>query len=350
MEKYVEAARRRQAAPQSTEGRRHSETCSQSPWAPFAGAFSFTERLRNGACSLSSNDGHLAAGAPETQRLAAPRFPSTYRALLLELDGTLVGSDGGVRPRTLDAIRRADARGVRVMIATGRSELAARSVLDALSLDSPAIVYNGAALYCPREKSLVERRTLTDAVRDRILDYAAAHDYLPVVMVEGAKYSLAARSSAEDLALHDMHNLTIAGAAALRAPNAIRITLFSERHPTSDIFARELLEAVGDPVYVTHFPLSLLANHRTSPILVLDVHPPCRGKAEAFRVLESRYGIPAARTVAVGDATNDLTMLEGAGLGVAMAESEEIVRDAADRVIGSCDSDTIAQLIEELFL
>ncbi|HMI90235.1 MAG TPA: HAD family hydrolase, partial [Polyangiales bacterium] len=80
------------------------------------------------------------------------------------------------------------------------------------------------------------------------------------------------------------------------------------------------------------------------------VHPVCEGKAECFRVLQARFGIPGTRVVAVGDAGNDLPMLSGAGLGVAMGNATDAAKRAARRVIGDNCSDALALLIEELFL
>lgn len=82
----------------------------------------------------------------------------------------------------------------------------------------------------------------------------------------------------------------------------------------------------------------------------LDVQPVCDGKAEVFPVLQARYGIAAERVVAVGDADNDIAMLTTAGLGVAMANATPAAKQAARRVIGDNSGDTLAALIEELFL
>ena len=84
-------------------------------------------------------------------------------------------------------------------------------------------------------------------------------------------------------------------------------------------------------------------------MMAVDVHPPCRGKAEGLRWLEERYGIPPARVVAVGDATNDLPMIEEAGLGVVMSNGMPEAKERADRLIGDNNSDALAELIEELF-
>jgi hydroxymethylpyrimidine pyrophosphatase-like HAD family hydrolase len=168
-------------------------------------------------------------------------------------------------------------------------------------------------------------------------------------MCVGVKYATRPRNDVELLALHDMTGLVIADRETMLARRAVRVTLFSDRHATSDEFAGELEAVLDQPVYVTHFPLSALPHHRTSKLLVCDVHPPCRGKAEGLRVLHELYGVAAERVVAVGDASNDVPMFEAAGLAVAMHESMPEALAAADRVIGPNGSDTIGALVEELF-
>ena len=151
-------------------------------------------------------------------------------------------------------------------------------------------------------------------------------------------------------ALHDMTGLEFSEPSALRRHRAIRVTLFSARQASSDEFAADVSRAIDQPIYLTHFPLNLLAHHRESELLVVDLHPPCCGKGEALRVLEERYGIPRQRVVAIGDATNDIDMFVRAGLAVAMENSMPEARAKATRVIGNNNSDTIGELVEELFL
>ena len=112
----------------------------------------------------------------------------------------------------------------------------------------------------------------------------------------------------------------------------------------------EVEQAVRLPAYYTHFPLSILPAHRASTYQAVDVHPPCRGKAEALRFLLEHFGIPPERVVAVGDASNDVPMVRAAGLGVAMENSMKELLEVADRVIGHHDTTAISELIEELFL
>ena len=272
-----------------------------------------------------------------------------YDAILLDLDGTLVDEENRVHPRTLAALRAAHARGVVVMIATGRSETATLPVIEALAIDRPALVYNGAGLYCPREGRMLEERVLSPRTQARAVGLAFERDYLVVTMCAGRKYTTVPSSAVERLALHDMTGLSFVPPETLLAPSAMRVTLFSERHPDSQSFALEVEAAIDQPVYLTHFPLNWLPQHRDSALLVCDVQPPCQGKAEGLRVLAERFGIPRQRVVAVGDADNDVPMLAAAGLGVAMENAYPAALSAAQRVIGPNDSDAIALLVEEIF-
>lgn len=272
-----------------------------------------------------------------------------YRALVLDLDGTLVTDEGTIRPLTLGALRAADARGVRVMIATGRSELGVQTVLSELDMDTPAIVFNGAGLFCPREKRLLEERLLSDRVVARCFEFAERSGLLAVIQRAGAKYAASPRDDQEALALGGLEGLRNVPFAELPREYVIRVTFFSERHPDSAALAAEVEGAIAQPLHVTHFPLNALATHRESRLSVVDIQPPSRGKGEALRVLRERYGIPRDQVVAVGDADNDLPMLAEAGLGVAMQNSMPRVLATAKRVIGHNNSDTIAELVQELF-
>ena len=272
-----------------------------------------------------------------------------YDALLLDIDGTLVDEQSLIRPRTFHAIRRARAAGVVVMLATGRSPWGTRDIVDQLELDTPSIVTNGAGVYDRREDRLVEHYALPEAMVTNLLGFADRKRLLPVVSTTTAQLTRQPVGAENDV-LADIRSLKIVAPAQLPRRDVTRVTLFSLAHGSSQQLHDETRLAAGDhPAYYTHFPLAALANFRSSTAHVVDAQPDCRGKAEAFRVLMSRYRIPAERVVAVGDANNDLPMLRVAGLAVAMGNGTPEAKAAAHRIIGHNDSDALAELIDELF-
>lgn len=272
-----------------------------------------------------------------------------YAALCLDLDGTVVDPNGLIRESTRAAIGALRDAGVRVMITTGRSVTATEAIIEELGLDEPAVVFNGAGVWCPKQGRLLEEQLLAERVVDPVMDYAEANGHLVCVMLAGTKFAPEPKDALEEATLKGLHGLEVVKRADLPREYVMRITVFSRVHESSEPLHEEVCAALRGPAYLTHFPLSLLHAYRDNPLQVVDVHPPCRGKAEALRWLAEEEGIPAERVVCVGDATNDIPMFEVAGLSVAMGDGMPEAKAAAARVIGASDTDAIAELIEELF-
>ena len=242
-----------------------------------------------------------------------------YEALLLDVDGTLLGDDEKIHADTFAELRRVREQGVRVMICTGRSETAAIPVLKELDLDTPALVYNGAALYCPTEERLIEERLLSDRTVERAMRYALERDLMTLTQIAGAKYTLAPRDEHETEAIEKFTGIhVVSGLDELPREFVIRLTIFSRKHDDSAHLGHEVQSAVDQPLLLTHFPLNALAQFRSNVLDVCDLQPPCLGKSEAYRVLQDRWNIPRENVIAIGDASNDVEMVQDAGLGVAV--------------------------------
>jgi Cof subfamily protein (haloacid dehalogenase superfamily) len=274
---------------------------------------------------------------------------NSYDALLLDLDGTLLDKSSQIRPRNLAALQTLVERGVQVMIATGRSTVAAMQVIDELSLRTPVLVFNGAALYCTQERKLLEERILSNTVMARAMEFGAERELLTVVQQAQRKFAVAPRTHDEERALEFFHGMEVVERDQLPTEYVIRVIYYSAQHVSSKELREDVQQRLAAPLFLTDFPLNLLVSHRDSPLSVVDVHPPSKGKAEGLRYLQEKLGIDPQRVVAIGDASNDVDMLRAAGLGVAMGGSSPQVQACADRVIGDHDSDAIADLLEELF-
>lgn len=282
---------------------------------------------------------------PEPARNGDARF----RGLLVDLDGTLLDDDGRLPDENRDALRELASRGLHVLVATGRSEAGTQPILEQLGLDTPALVYNGAGLWCPREQRYLEERTLADEARDAAIDFALEHEALVVAMRYGEKVALLPSSEIHGDALRSLEQLAFVEREGLYLERAIRIMVASHAWEASAGLAEALEERIARPVYTAHFPLSVLPHLRTNPMHVCDVQAPCRGKAEGLRWLTEEHGVLPADVVCVGDARNDLEMLAKAGLGVAMKNAMPEVLAAADRVIGDNNEAAVAQLCRELW-
>lgn len=274
-----------------------------------------------------------------------------YDALLLDLDGTLLTPDETVHPRTLEAILEAERQGVEVMVVTGRSKISAMPVLAELELGAPSVLFNGCAVWCHDEERMLEERTLSNRTLARLHRWAAERAAQVIVMTADEKLALAPRSDAERRNFDGFMGVQFVDRDELLRDYTIRLSFLVEcGEQGSAAVARDLERAAGAPIYVSHFPLSILPRHRTNPYSAIDVHAPCQGKAEAIRFLAETKGISAERVVAVGDADNDVPMLRAAGLGVAMGNALPEVRAEADRVVADHGTAAIAELVEDLLL
>jgi hypothetical protein len=237
------------------------------------------------------------------------------------------------------------------MVATGRSLVATRGVLEVLALQTPAVVFNGAAIFCPTSDRMLEERLLSKRLLAQAHDLLVRTGDLSVIMCAHHKYARAPQSAEEERALSGLRNIeTLPAEELAHVENVLRVTFLSKRHADSHGLNEELQREIVGPSYRTHFPLALLPRYKGSPYSVADLHAPCLGKAEALRYIEETHGIPASRVVAVGDAYNDVPMVEAAGLGVAMGNAVSGLQRRADRVIGDNQGTAIAELVEELFL
>jgi hydroxymethylpyrimidine pyrophosphatase-like HAD family hydrolase len=91
------------------------------------------------------------------------------------------------------------------------------------------------------------------------------------------------------------------------------------------------------------------ANAYRSEPFYLEVVPTGIDKAKGLEALRSRLGVMPAELIACGDGYNDISMIRYAGLGVAMGNAQDIVKEAADYVTLSNEADGVAHVIRKFF-
>lgn len=275
------------------------------------------------------------------------------RMVGLDLDGTLLNSQKQLTAHTCSVLARAARQGIVVVPATGRPRVGLPESLLTIPGIRYAVVTNGAAvcdlrsgkrLYtnCMPLEDAVEilRRTRTmevvqgafigdwgymesvDRARIRELDLVRAmQDYL-----------IASRKVVEDLPAYVE--------ARGEAPEKIVINFLKDAEGNAR-FRQETLEIVRHYSGVS-FVSGGIGN--------IEIIRKGAGKGSALLKLGELLGIEASEIMAVGDSENDLDMIRKAGLGVAMANSEEILFRCADVRTGSNDEDGAAAAVERYAL
>ncbi|MBR6770059.1 MAG: HAD family phosphatase [Lachnospiraceae bacterium] len=259
-----------------------------------------------------------------------------------DLDGTLLTTDKQVSPATWTVLEQWTAKGNLLALSSGRATDSIRDVQRALNLYFPGmylIGYNGGEIYdCDRQK-VVSRISLT--------------------MEETA----AVMETAHRMGIHchtytDTHIITPAINEQLRYYQHVIIT------PV--ICCENVLEALDQPpckcIAIELYDKQMLENFRLtlqsemgdklsllySNDKYLEIFPVASGKGAALQTLSALLNIPIKNTLAAGDEINDISMLQAAGLGIAMKNARDCVKEAADRVTETDnDEDGLVNILME---
>ena len=259
------------------------------------------------------------------------------RLVAIDLDGTILRSDGTISPRTAAALARIDHAGSRYVFVTGRRPRHTAAVLGPFGYQGSVICVNGALTYDTRGASitaqqLIPARELAEAaarLRRAIPGLGIAIEYADS-QIRDSVYQLGAWANEASVPARPDEQLFSRDAARLLG-----------RHPS--LSADELLAlaaaAAGQIVSVYH----------SGGLRLVEAVAAGVSKGSALAALAGRLGIAARDVVAFGDMVNDLPMLAWAGTSYGMANAHPDVLAMVDQVIGGNDEDGVATIIEQLF-
>jgi Cof subfamily protein (haloacid dehalogenase superfamily) len=265
----------------------------------------------------------------EAQRVAAPRLAA------IDLDGTLLHSDGSVSGRTRDALAAAREQGITIVFVSARHPGSLAEVAREAGVGGLAICSNGATVYDLDGKRVVRERALETEVAAklvRVLRERAPGIHFAVE--SGAELSLEPGFNAWDWEPPpEMH---IADALELIGGPVTRLIV---RHETYELEVLDALvrEVAGESASV------LRPGEWTVELSAVGVN-----KAAALAELCDELGIEAHDVIAFGDFLNDLPMLAWAGHAVAVANAHPDLIAEADEVTASNDEDGVAVVLERL--
>ncbi len=270
------------------------------------------------------------------------RFP--IRLIVADLDGTLVGPDLVLGPRTVAASHAALALGVEVVIATGRMARSARPFAETLGQRAPIIAYQGAlvrAMWGPGERlgKLLLHRPLSAAVAREALAWSTDHGLAAHVNHLERFILPASDPRADDYS-------AFLGARAEIVPDLAAWI----RRPVTKILAVAPAPLPTELMPVARAHFAGRAEVTVSHPEFLEFLAPGVSKGQAVGWLAKRLGIPLEQTMTFGDQFNDLEMLAAVGHGVALPSAPAAVQAAARYVAPPLAHEGAAQVIEALVL
>lgn len=273
-------------------------------------------------------------GDPRRPRAA----PSRVRLMAIDVDGTLLRSNGRLADPVIAALRRAERNGVAVVLATARSPRMMREIVDLLRLEGPTINCNGAVIWNPIDRRAQYHEALTVETASAVV--AAARAIEPELVVEVDVLDRCHTDRVDNRLQLQVSKFvqpdTIGPLAQVLNAPVTRLNLVATPErlaPVIELLRRDFWSTRRVALFLSH------------PNLV-QVTAPLVDKGIALQRIARRLSCPREEVMAVGDAANDLGMLEWAGFGVAVGNAGASVKALADAVAPSNDDNGVAWAIE----
>ncbi|NLW56941.1 MAG: HAD family phosphatase [Firmicutes bacterium] len=262
-----------------------------------------------------------------------------YKLIAVDIDGTLLDSKKNLTNETIKAIQQAVRQGVIFTICTGRPIQGVEPLIDKLGLDLPFITYNGAVIVKGKSKEILYEVKMSAADVKTVMRLGKRLGATNLLWVNNQLYA-------------DPLN-----------ENAIRYSNISKTPPQPIADLEVLLtQGVTKIVWCDEVEtinrwheqvgpfLTETINHHTSQPFLLEFVDHEVSKAKSLARLGALYGIKQEEMIAIGDGFNDLSMIKYAGLGVAMANAPEAIKEQADYVTLSNDENGVAHVIDRFIL
>ncbi len=295
-----------------------------------------------------------------TDEKTAETIRRDIRLLALDADGTVLDRSGRVRVATRRAIRAAQQRGVRVVLATGRLHSSAARVAAEAGMDEPVISCNGAAAGSLKHPPQMWWRDPLEADDLRRLvavleEYRCSYELYVLDHMYTSRRSLSLRAFwgwTRPQVRHAWRTLR----RIWQDLHLVGLRPFSEWPATPEELPEKVMVTHSNARRLDEVRLALtemfpdrLETARTGEHF-LEITRAGISKGSGLARLASTLGIRPEQVMAIGDQGNDLPMLRWAGLGVAMGHAPDYVREAADAVTLSNDRDGVAAAIQRFIL
>lgn len=276
------------------------------------------------------------------------KYDHEIRMIAIDLDRTTLDAKGKMTDETFEALEEAGRQGVSVVIATGRVLDALPEVVNRLSSVKYYICSNGASVFDAKTKEILFGKCLDPAAVEMAVELVKPKNYMFESFTKG--YAYIDRKYYEEVETGDLMYRT-------------REYVLSTRNPVDDIFSftlehknsienlnvffptqeekalfRDQLAAIPNAVLTSSFP----SNYE------LEGEGVSKGAALSF--LMDREGIGSESLMAAGDSPNDISMLELAGLSVAVENAEDPVKKASIYIAPPNTENGVAHAIRKYVL
>lgn len=266
-----------------------------------------------------------------------------YKVLVLDIDGTLVNSKKEITPATKEGIALALDKGVKVVIASGRPTPGVIPIARELELTKRGgyiLSFNGGKIINCQTKEIIYEKNIS---KDLIPVLEELADYHKVNMMTYEEEAIITKTPNDSyIAIEaDITKLPIKGVNSFSEYVTFPVPkcIMTGDGDYLETVEPKVRQAVGEQLNV----------FRSEPFF-LEIMPKNIDKAYCLGKLLEHFNLTREEMIACGDGFNDKSMIEFAGLGVAMENAQPVIKEVADYITVSNDEDGVRKVIDQFIL
>ncbi len=266
-----------------------------------------------------------------------------YKLIVTDIDGTLANGKGEMADADVQALQKLYQQGVKISLCTGRPAGGCRKFLRRLNMDGFHICFDGA---------LITDSTLTETVYGNTVAKNLLEQIYNLSVPKGLALELFSHAG---FYVERRHALADSHSNLLSFPYDVTdLRGIIEREPV--ILACVVIDVADEKEILSLFePMKReLSIGSTSSVVVpevrfINITAQGNSKGTALTALTGHLGVTKEEVIAIGDGTNDIPLLEGAGLGIAMGNAPDELKKVADFVTGDVENHGLAAAVKRVF-
>lgn len=271
-----------------------------------------------------------------------------YKLICIDMDGTLLNDKKIISDRNLRAVRLAYEKGVRIAVCTGRIFTSAEFFSELLGVKSPVIASNGAYIREKDRDEVVYKATLGVENCKKLLGVFREYDIYPHYYTKDTVFTEKLIYSSK---FYEEVNKT------LPMDKQVKIKLVEDWNEVFHKYEKEIFKGIAvnidlDKIQEAKNALRDMGDFEvvSSRFDNFEVMNKGVSKGNAVKILADYYEVAREQVICIGDSENDLSMIKFAGLGVAMGNGDDEVKEAASYITDDNNCDGVAKVIEKFVL
>ena len=288
-----------------------------------------------------------------------------YKLVAIDIDGTLLNSNGELTERTIETIRKVTNKGVKIVLTSGRVTNSVKAIADRICANKYIICDNGASIYdIDNNKTIWSKEISKETVIDLVKICLENNIYYMVftdkeIVVKDLRHMALAFYKQRHNCNDEATGVTQFKYAGIDYISKIdrpirRIVVCDQDRVIYNSIVNKLKHFDGvELMAAPHISNKIISEGDNKVVLTYsyaEILPKETNKWVAIKELISKVGIDEKDVMAIGDNFNDIAMIQNAGLGIAMNNGATVAKEVARVIAPSNDEDGVAHVLERYIL